>query len=153
MVARVCRRIGAVVRDFADAYIGRYITEAEESQHELPAVLQHRDVRSRELIQAGLACVETAGGSCHDLLMVSRIVLNPLPSAASHQTAERERQNQDSHFRNRLTEALLLDNNAVGELARAAGKHEDPTAFCAIGPSICVCVTVISRARLRASRG
>src|ERR1700723_3674281 len=103
MVARSCRRIGAVVRDCADAYIGRYITEAEESEHKLPAVLEHRDVRLRELIEAGLACAETAGGSCHDLLMVGRIVLNPLPRAASHQTAERERQNQDSHFRVRVT--------------------------------------------------
>ena len=102
MVARFCRRI-AVVRDFADAYIGRYITEAEESQHELPTVLEHRDVRPRELIHAGLACVQTAGGSRHDLLMVGRIVLNPLPRAAPHQTAERERQNQDSHFRVRVT--------------------------------------------------
>ena len=104
MVARVCGRIGTVVRDFADAYIGRYIAEAEESQHKLPAVIEHRDVRSRELIQAGLARVESAGGSCHDLLMVGRIVLNPFPRAAPHQTAERERQNQDSHFRIRLTE-------------------------------------------------
>jgi len=93
------------VRHFADAYIGRYITEAEESQHELPAVIEHRDVRPRELIQAGLACVETAGGSCHNLLMVGGIVLNALPRAAPHQTAEPERQNQDSHFRIRLTEA------------------------------------------------
>jgi len=104
VIALACRRIGTVVRDFADAYIGRYITEAEESQHKLPAVIEHCDVRLRELIQAGLACVETAGGSCHDPLMVGRIVLNPLPRAAPHQTAERERQNQDSHVRVRLTE-------------------------------------------------
>jgi hypothetical protein len=89
----------------ADANIRGDITEAEDSQHELAVVLQHLDVGVRELIEARLACVETVSGSGHNLLMIDGIIVDPLPSAASHQREDREEQNQDSHFRIRLTSA------------------------------------------------
>jgi len=47
----------------ADANIRGDITEAEDGQHELAVVLQHLDVRVRELIEARLASVETVSGS------------------------------------------------------------------------------------------
>src|ERR1700682_1037662 len=91
LTAQVWRRSGAVVGG-ADASIRGDVTEAEDSQRELPVVLQHLDVRVRELIHARLASVETVSGSGHNLLMVDGIVLDPLPSAASHQIEDREKQ-------------------------------------------------------------
>src|ERR1700682_1984605 len=102
LTSQVWRRSGAVVGG-ADASIRGDITEAEDGQRELPVVLQHLDVRVRELIHARLAAVETVSGSGYNLLMVDGIVLDPLPSAASRQIEEREKQNQDSHFGIRLT--------------------------------------------------
>jgi len=89
----------------ADANVRGDITEAEDGQHELPVVLQHLDVGVRELVHARLASVETVSGSSHNLLMIDGIILDTLPSAASHRTEDREKQNQDSHLRNRLTSA------------------------------------------------